>query len=152
MEKEYLLVPVDAKASLLLDFGAAGIRPVLHAIEEALTWIRDVKKTASYNVISMLNNGLRMTVTIRASLMEHNANQENVYYGSMESLSEHCGVKPKSGWTQVLNDENNGFTLLPNGSVRLTAFVPQAAGGGAPLSAEIPAGFFVNIQKYIDGK
>ncbi len=147
MEKEYLLVPIDAKESFLLDFGATGIRPVLQAIDEAQTWLRDVKKTASYSVISMLNNGLRMTVSIRAALTEYSASQDNVYFGSMESLTEHCGVKSKAGWSQVLNDEHNSFTLLPNGSVRIAA-VPQ----GHPVSVEIPAGFFANMLKHVDGK
>ena len=151
MEKEYLLVPVDAKESLLLDFGAAGIRPVLQAMEEALSWMREVKKSSGYAVISMLNNGLRMSVSIRVSLSDHTASQDNVYFGSMESLAEHCGVKLRPGWSQPLNDEHNAFILLPSGSVRLIA-VPISAGGGTPLSVEIPAGFFANMQKHMDGK
>ena len=151
MDKEYLLVPIDAKESFLLDFGVTGIRPVLQAMDEAQTWLRDVKKTASYAVISMLNNGLCMTVNIRVSLAEYSASQDNVYFGSMESLTEHCGLKAGSGWSQTLNDEHNSFTLLPGGSVRLSA-VPQTGGGSAPVSVEIPAGFFASMHKHMGGK
>lgn len=151
MEKEYLLVPVDTKESFLLDFGAAGIRALLQAMDEALAWLRDARKTANLTVISMLNNGLRMAVNIRVVLTEHSTNQDNIYFGSMESLAEHCGVKLKPGWTQALNDDHNNLTLMPNGSVRLST-VPQSSGNTAPVSVEIPSGFFANVRKRLEGK
>lgn len=147
MEKDFLLAPVDAQQALLLDFGVMGIRPVLQHIEEALAWLRDAKKGAPHSVVAMLNNGLRMDTSIRVSLAQHTANAGNVYFGSLESFTEHCGMKAFPGWAQALKDGVNAFTLLAGGSVRVTAAPPADLGGGV-LSVDIPAGFFANMQKH----